>query len=604
MEIIPKGLDGYYHPSREEELRALVVYAYENRRSLRVRGSAHSTPPAIFSTGYSGEGPPPAGDVEVMLDQYRAVRITPDARDPRKATVEVEAGCNLGKDPYDPTGTSTWKNSLNYQLQRAGYALDDLGGITHQTISGFMSTGSSGGSLAYSFHENLARIRFIDGTGAIHDVSRDDPDPDKRALFFAAGVSMGLFGVISKVWLRVGPTYNIFGSQVTASTDDLPFDMFGPGGPKKPGIVEFLKKTPYSRLMWWPQHDFERVQVWQAARLETMSDFHDQPYIEIDGRLQALAGSLVYTLLGNLDDISAVPPKLTYWYAALEADIDGDPDPNACPALQPARRGKVRVTDVMDFIRTRLARSIAKGKRGAAPAGMAAKLRGTSGDWIASIITRLVECALNGWLHTPFAQLLANQLKKVLPTIIPYVLGVFVTDGTQTFWDTWMCALPMDNQMDDKLWPTDFTELWIPLEKAPEALGVLRDYYLAGGDKQKSFEHTGAFSCELYAANASPFWMSPSYERDVFRVDVFWFGLNAGDPSQSFYPPFWELLKPFSFRPHWGKDLPPASAEWQQYYRQSFPKLDEFLRLRRTFDPRGIFLTDYWRDHLGVTNDA
>ena len=277
MEIIPRGADGYYHPASEDQLRALVVLAHDEGRSLRVRGSAHSTPHAIYTTGYDGDGPPPPADVEVMLDQYARVLIVPDAGDPRRATVEVEAGCHLGKDPYDPTKTSTWRNSLDFQLQRAGYALDDLGGITHQTVSGFFSTGSSGGSLTYSIHENLARVRFIDGTGAIHDVSRDDPDPDKRELFAAFGVSMGLLGVISKVWLRVGPSYNIFGSQVTAATDDLPFDMFGPGRPGKPGVVEFLQRTPYSRLMWWPQHDFERVQVWQAARLETMPDFTANP---------------------------------------------------------------------------------------------------------------------------------------------------------------------------------------------------------------------------------------------------------------------------------------------------------------------------------------
>ena len=217
-----------------------------------------------------------------------------------------------------------------------------------------------------------------------------------------------------------------------------------------------------------------------------------------------------------------------------------------------------------------------------------------------SIIVRLVECALNGWLDSPPAQWLADLLQKALPYAIPYVLGAFVSDGTMDFWDTWMCGLPMDNQMDDLLWPTDFTELWIPVERAPDALRALRDHYRGGGDPVTAYDHTGAFSCELYAATASPFWMSPSYQRAAFRVDVFWFGLNAGDPRTHFYPPFWEILAPFAFRPHWGKDLPPASPRWQRHYRDVFPRLEDFLRLRATLDPRGVFLTRYWRDHLGI----
>ena len=124
------GADGYHHPSTDAEVAALIAHARSTGKKLRVRGSGHSVAASIHGPGWDVEGKPPPGDVEVLLDRMRSVHIHRDPTDPSRATVEVEAGCHLGRDPYDPTGTSTWANSLNAQLQRAGFALSDLGGIT------------------------------------------------------------------------------------------------------------------------------------------------------------------------------------------------------------------------------------------------------------------------------------------------------------------------------------------------------------------------------------------------------------------------------------------------------------------------------------------
>lgn len=612
--IIPIGDDGYYHPSTEEELQNLVLYAYQNGQSLRVRGSSHSVTPAIYTTGYDGEGKPPTG-MDVMLNRYRKVTITPDANDPSHAMVEVEAGCNLGKNPYDPTHTSTWKNSLNEQLQKAGYALDDLGGITHQTVSGFLNTGSSGGSIAYSVHDNVARLRLIDGTGTLHDLSRDDPDPHKRDMFRAAVISMGLLGVISKVFLRVGPSFNLYGSQVTSTTQDASVDLFGDGDSIKPSFADFLRNTPYTRLMWWPQHDFDRIQIWESARLTPVKGFKAQPYMEL-GRapiLSALAGSLFYTLIGNLDDIAAVPSKLGDWYKHLDEAIAGDPNQNACPS-EVAPRSAITKEQVFDHFSKILTNALLEAvarhpeatREGSKIGGLAGKiggfLGGLAGDiWrqiIAWIVTQVVKLILDGALESHIAQLIADVLNELMPYLIPYILDPFVPNGAQTFWDTWMCGLPMDNQMDDQLWPTDFTELWIPLDKTKDVMNALKTFYAGDGTARGAYENTGAFSCEIYASRESDLWLSPSYGADVVRIDVFWFGLNAGSPADSFYPKFWSLLEPYGFRPHWGKYLPNASADWRAYYRAQLPMIEPFLKLRKELDPKNVFLTQYWIDNL------
>src|SRR5262249_51975862 len=155
---------------------------------------------------------------------------------------------------------------------------------------------------------------------------------------------------------------------------------------------------------------------------------------------------------------------------------------------------------------------------------------------------RLFDLLLQGTFDTRLAQLVADGVRAELPHLIQHVLRPFVTDGTQTFQDTWMRGLPMDNQMDDELWPTTFTELWVPVERSAEVMRALSELYEGGGDAATAYARTGAFACELYGAGASPFWMSPSYGGDALRVDVFWFSLNAGDPAEIYYPQFWDRL--------------------------------------------------------------
>ena len=326
------GADGYFHPGTENEIQEAVWSALQSAppKQIRVRGSAHSVARAIYTDGYSGDGALPDGPVNIMLDSLRAIgQITPIEGDPDHAMVEVEGGCNLGSDPYDPTGTSTLENSLNHTLQQAGWALDDMGGISHQTVSGFLSTGSSGGSIMYSVDDNVFGFNLIDGTGKLWVLNRNDPDPEMRDMFFAAGVSMGLLGIISKVRLRVRRAFNLSGSQDTGAIAGNPIvDLFGPGTAEIPSFEKFLRDTPYTRLMWWPQYGFERVQVWQAQRIDPTPGFTPKPYVEID-QLQSLAGSLFYTIIGNLDNLPAARSKLNTWFEHFCETISDASDSNA-----------------------------------------------------------------------------------------------------------------------------------------------------------------------------------------------------------------------------------------------------------------------------------
>ena len=164
---IPKDKNNYYHPRNEQEIIALVNYARENAFQVRARGTGHSMPQAIFTDWCSldyvdvSAAAPDGEHVNILLDRYTDI-IRVDISE-NLTLVTVEAGIHLGHDPMDRR--STLENSLLYQLhENYGLTVGDLGGISHQTVGGFLTTGSSGGSLTYSVHDNVQALRFEMGT--------------------------------------------------------------------------------------------------------------------------------------------------------------------------------------------------------------------------------------------------------------------------------------------------------------------------------------------------------------------------------------------------------------------------------------------------------
>src|ERR1700722_10382255 len=115
-------------PTSEDEIIAIVKKAYTTRSQVRVIGSAHSNPSNIILDAPHGVFP--QNVVLITLTKYRGVSI-----DKEKNRATVKAGTNLDVDPQVSDSTPT--NGLASQLQAAGFALPETGGITHQTVGGF-----------------------------------------------------------------------------------------------------------------------------------------------------------------------------------------------------------------------------------------------------------------------------------------------------------------------------------------------------------------------------------------------------------------------------------------------------------------------------------
>lgn len=475
------GRDGYHHPRGEDEVASIVRAASRTGTALRVRGAAHSVR-EMYETDLRRRGFE-RGGLDVCLDRIADVAIDADRRE-----VAAGAGVHFGRDPRDPTGRAVETASLCHQLDARGLALPVLGGVSQQTVAGFFATGSEGGSIAHALSSQLVGMTLVDGTGAVRELTRER-DGD---LFLAAGTSLGLLGVVTRVRLRVVPRFDVEGSEQTHDAAEAEVDLLARD---RRGLAPFLREHEYARLLWWPQPGVDRLVVWKAAR--ATGEAPSVPYRPFP------------TVLGSTRPMQAAAG------AALHA-ID---------------------------------RALAAGPR---------------------------------------------SVRAALGEVLPLAYRAFVPmdDAPRRFRDAWHRAIPLDDEMDERLLPTAFTELWVPLDAAPEAMRRLREHYALGG-----IAATSTFATELYAAPSSPFWMHPGHGRDSLRVNAFWFGRNAGDPRR-FFDALHDALGDLEPRLHWGKHL--SSRPDPARLRARYPRWDDFLRVRAELDPNQVFVNDYLRAHLGI----
>ena len=237
------------HVSSVEEVIQAILKAKSEKKVLRVAGSAHSVSDTIF---------PKDGVTLLLTGDLRKVEIKEEKEEDCKKWLycRIGAGCYLGVNPLDPH-CSNLQNSACYQLAQKGYGFPDLGGIIHQSIGGFLSTGSAGGSLMHSFADVIQEIEFVDGTGMTHTAK---PGTDE---WCAVGVSMGLFGVITHVSFCLPEMSLVEGSE---SNYNFAESVLGPDEEGNSKLKKSLEENEYMRVNWFPQKHVRRVQQWVAKK--------------------------------------------------------------------------------------------------------------------------------------------------------------------------------------------------------------------------------------------------------------------------------------------------------------------------------------------------
>lgn len=124
-------------------------------------------------------------------------------------------------------------------------------------------------------------------------------------------------------------------------------------------------------------------------------------------------------------------------------------------------------------------------------------------------------------------------------------------------------------------------EYFVPLDQAHDMLTEMRKLMLR-------WLPTSIYPLEVRTVAAEDAWLSPSYQRDNLVVST------CGEPGTD----YWDYLRAcdslfaeFKARPHWGK-LHFMTADRVE---RLFPKYNNFVEMRRRFDPQGTFLNEHTR---------
>lgn len=106
-----------------------------------------------------------------------------------------------------------------------------------------------------------------------------------------------------------------------------------------------------------------------------------------------------------------------------------------------------------------------------------------------------------------------------------------------------------------------------------------------------------------HTTQQSPFWLSPSFSGDKFRLDVNFFQYDTelgsltdrSDPKDFFkiYFDYFDKHGP-PYNCHLGKYMAPGFGDLSRL-RRMYPKYDEWMAVRAKLDPRQVFVTPYWR---------
>jgi len=160
-------------PNNLEEIAAAVREASAQGRKVKVIGSGHSFTGAAIAQG-------------VLVDLSHMYRVVSEPNE--DGVVEVEAGITL--------------SALNEYLFLQDRALQNLGDICYQTVSGAISTGTHGtgvhiGGLA----QQVVGLTLVDGQGNIVEINQED------ALLHFVRVGVGALGIIVHVKIRTVPKF-------------------------------------------------------------------------------------------------------------------------------------------------------------------------------------------------------------------------------------------------------------------------------------------------------------------------------------------------------------------------------------------------------------
>lgn len=183
----------YFQPTSVDEVVKIVNAARDEKMTLVTVGSGHSPSDMCMTNEWL-----------MNLDKMDKVHEFKEYPEENYADVTVDAGLRV--------------YALSDVVAKKGYAIQNLGSISEQSVAGIIATGTHGSSpyqgLVSSQYVNLT---IVNGKGEIVFLdSKNHPD-----VFRAALLSLGKIGVIVRATIRVVPAFNIKSTQEVIDFENL-----------------------------------------------------------------------------------------------------------------------------------------------------------------------------------------------------------------------------------------------------------------------------------------------------------------------------------------------------------------------------------------------
>jgi FAD-linked oxidoreductase len=180
-------------PSSEDELVALVKDAADKEQRVKAVGAGHSFTAIACTDG-------------VLVDLSGYGRVLD--HDTATGRVTVEAGIPLHR--------------LSDELDARGLALENMGDIDQQSVSGATQTATHGTGLRFgNLSSQVVGMRLVTADGSVLELS-GERDPDT---FRAAQVGLGALGLVSTVTLQCVPAFRLHAVEQPVPVDEVLADL-------------------------------------------------------------------------------------------------------------------------------------------------------------------------------------------------------------------------------------------------------------------------------------------------------------------------------------------------------------------------------------------
>ncbi len=202
----------HYRPKSKNEIIRIIDDARKNNKTIRVVGSGHTWSPLV-----------PTKDIFVSMENFKSIEVSDD-----KQTVTIGSGVTV--DELSPVLIS---NNICFE-SNVGH------GVGEATYGGIVSTGCHGSGIKFQSTSDLVvALEVITSNGENKTFTNSDGE-----IMNAARLSLGMFGIITKITFAVKPAFNVKVEEFKYPVDKCLEE-----------IKSFVLNNDYAEVTWIPYTD-------------------------------------------------------------------------------------------------------------------------------------------------------------------------------------------------------------------------------------------------------------------------------------------------------------------------------------------------------------